>query len=213
MIYFTSDTHFLHDNIVRFSSRPFLDASDMETALIETWNSLVLAGDTVYHLGDFAISYGPKHADRIDNILSRLNGQKFLIKGNHDRKEVTQNPRWVKVMDYHEIKVDRGGIHKQRIVMFHYPIRSWNQYHRNAWHLHGHCHGNLPDPGGKIMDVGVDVHGYRPVSIDEVAEFMADREPILYDHHGDRNDILESEKALADPERTTLEDVKRELDL
>lgn len=184
MIYFTSDTHFLHDNIVKYSERPFADEIEMTATIVRRWNNLIAPGDTVYHLGDFAMSYGRKDADRIDQLLSSLNGQKFLIKGNHDRKEVVENSNWVKVMDYHEIKVDRGGVHKQRIVMFHYPIRSWNQYHRNAWHLHGHCHGNLPDPGGKIMDVGVDVHDYIPISIDQVEEFMSDREPILYDHHG-----------------------------
>ncbi len=52
-----------------------------------------------------------------------------------------------------------------------------------AWMLYGHSHGNLPDIGGKTMDVGVDCHGYKPISLDEVAEFMAGREFVPVDHH------------------------------
>lgn len=182
-IWFTSDTHFLHENIIESSSRPFADLAEMESAMIKNWNAVVKPGDTVYHLGDFALSWGKKHKEPIDRLLSRLNGQKWLIVGNHDRDEVVKNQRWNKVTHYHEIKVDLGGLHKQRIVMSHYPFRSWNQMHRGAWMLHGHSHGNLSDIGGKTMDVGVDVHNYAPISLDEVKSFMESRSIIECDHH------------------------------
>ena len=182
-IWFTSDTHFNHANIVEYSKRPFESLDEMTGAIIHRWNAEVKPGDTVYHLGDFALSWGKKHAELIDGILSRLNGQKWLIVGNHDRDEVTRNPRWNKVTHYHEIKVDLGGVHRQRFVLCHYPLRSWNQMHRGAWMLHGHSHGNLTDIGGKTMDVGVDCHEYRPISVDEVAEFMRGREVAECDHH------------------------------
>lgn len=182
-IWFTSDTHFNHANIIEHAARPFADLDDMTAAMIHRWNTVVNAGDIVYHLGDFALSWGKKHARVIDDILSKLNGNKWLIAGNHDRDEVVKNPRWSKVVHYHEIKVDRDGVHKQRIVMSHYPMRVWNQMHREAWMLHGHSHGNLVDIGGKTMDVGVDCHGYRPISIDEVAVFMEGREAVSVDHH------------------------------
>lgn len=183
MIWFTADTHFNHANIVEYSSRPFRDLEEMTEAIIERWNDCVAAGDTVYHLGDFALSWGKKHAEVIDGILRRLRGQKWLITGNHDRDEVTKNPRWCKVTPYYEIKVDRGGVHKQRIVMCHYAMKVWNQNHRGSWMLHGHSHGNLAYSGGKTMDVGVDCHDFRPISIDEVEKEMAWRNVVSLDHH------------------------------
>lgn len=182
-VWFTADTHFNHANVIAHSARPFADLDEMEESLIANWNECVLRGDTVFHLGDFALSWGKKHADRIDKLLSRLNGSKRLIVGNHDRDEVTKNPRWASVGAYHELKFDLGGVHKQRIVLFHYALRVWNQCHRGAWMLHGHSHGNLTDTGGKTMDVGVDVHGYRPISLDEVREFMRGRSIVAVDHH------------------------------
>jgi calcineurin-like phosphoesterase family protein len=182
-VWFTSDTHFNHAKIIEYSQRPFADVEEMTEVMIERWNKRVKPGDLIYHLGDFALSWGRQHADLVDGILSRLNGQKWLIVGNHDRDEVVENDRWVKVKDLHEIKVDLGGVHKQRIMMCHYPLRSWSQMHRGSWMLHGHCHGNLSDVGGKILDVGVDVWGYAPVSLEWVAEYMGKREVVVCDHH------------------------------
>jgi calcineurin-like phosphoesterase family protein len=183
VIWFTSDTHFNHENIVKYSNRPFTDLGEMTEVLVKNWNEVVEKGDTVYHLGDFALSYGKQSVDVIDKLLSRLNGQKHLIKGNHDRKQVLDNSRWASVRDYHEIKVDLGGIHKQRIVMSHYAFRVWNQMHRGAWMLHGHSHGNLHHAEGKIMDVGVDCHFYRPISLDTVIKRMELCPISCYDHH------------------------------
>jgi calcineurin-like phosphoesterase family protein len=183
MIWFTSDTHFNHENIVKHSNRPFTDLGEMTEVLVKNWNEVVEKGDTVYHLGDFALSYGKQSVDLIDKLLSRLNGHKHLIAGNHDRKPVLDNPRWASVRDYHEIKVDLGGIHKQRIVMSHYAFRVWNQMHRGAWMLHGHSHGNLHHAEGKIMDVGVDCHFYRPISLDTVIKRMELCPISCYDHH------------------------------
>jgi calcineurin-like phosphoesterase family protein len=182
-IWFTSDTHFNHANIIEYSSRPFDDLDDMTETMIARWNAVVNHSDTVYHLGDFALSWGKKHRELCDSLLERLYGQKWLIVGNHDRDEVVKNPRWHKVTHYHEIKIDIGGEHRQRIVMCHYAMRVWNQMHRGAWMLHGHSHGNLTDIGGKTLDVGVDVHGYAPVSVEAVKAFMDGRTVVECDHH------------------------------
>jgi calcineurin-like phosphoesterase family protein len=183
MIWFTADTHFNHENIIDYCSRPFEDLTDMTTSIVRRWNNEVCRGDTVYHLGDFALSWGKKHAKLIDHILSQLNGNKWLIVGNHDRDEVIKNKRWGGVTHYHQLKIDVGGTHKQRIVLCHYAMRVWNQMHRGAWMLHGHSHGSLTDIGGKTMDVGVDSHGFRPISLHEVADYMNGREVVSVDHH------------------------------
>lgn len=181
--WFTSDTHFRHTNIVELSKRPFQSLEEMTERIIENWNAVIGKSDTVYHLGDFALSWGKKDAEPVDSILARLNGQKHLIVGNHDRDEVVKNKRWASARSYHELKIDMGGVHRQRIVLFHYPIRSWNQIHRGAWMLHGHSHGSLEDIGGKTIDVGVDPLNYMPINIHQVAEIMEKRPPVYYDHH------------------------------
>lgn len=197
-LWFTADTHFNHTNAIEYCFRPFETLAEMTDTIVARWNEAVKPGDTIFHLGDFALSWGKIHAATLDAILARLRGQKWLIAGNHDRDEVKKNPRWHAVRDYHELKVDLGDIHKQRIVLFHYSIRSWNQMHRGAWMLHGHSHGNLVDIGGKTMDVGVDVHDYRPISLEEVQQFMAGREIVTYDHHTpeDEKEKLECSKKL-----------------
>lgn len=182
-IHFTADTHFNHANIINYSLRPFKSLDAMTGTIIENWNAKVSPRDTVYHLGDFALSWGRRHAELIDDLLRRLNGHKHLIVGNHDREEVVKSKQWIAVKHYHELKIDLGGEHRQRIVLCHYAMRVWNQNHRGAWMLHGHSHGNLPDIGGKITDVGVDCWNYSPVSLDQIAEYMGNRDIVAVDHH------------------------------
>ena len=191
-IWFTADTHFNHENIVEYSNRPFRDLDHMTEQLILNWNRRVAKGDIIYHLGDFALSWGKKHQPVIDGILSQLHGQKWLITGNHDRDEVKNSPHWVKVLPYHEIKVDRGGKHKQRIVLFHYSLRVWNQMHRGSWMLFAHSHGNLPRPPGRTKDVGVDPNNQRPISIDEVEAEIGHLPIETYDHHIRQGNYTES---------------------
>lgn len=175
-IYFTSDTHFNHANIIQYSDRPFKGIDHMTEVLIANWNKKVKPGDVVYHLGDFSLSWGPKHESMIDDILLRLNGQKYLILGNHDRDEVINNKRWIWARHYHEIKVNVGGDSHQ-IMMFHYALRSWNKMGRGPWMLYGHSHGNLPWHPGKSMDVGVDPNDYGPLSVQYIKTIM-DKRPI-----------------------------------
>lgn len=182
MIFFTADTHFFHENICEYSHRPFSGLPEMTEQLIARWNSVVSGGDIVYVLGDFALTNNSS-GDKVDEILQQLKGTKFLVYGNHDRKSVLNSKFWAKVTPYHEIKIDFGEEHKQKVVLCHYAMRVWNQNHRGAWMLHGHSHGNLSDIGGKIVDVGVDVWDYTPVSATRLHEFMHNREIKAYDHH------------------------------
>ena len=183
MIWFTSDTHFLHKNIIELSDRPFRYVVEMTAQLISNWNAVVKPGDVVYHLGDFALTRNAVEKSLAEHIIKQLHGQKWLIRGNHDSDRIASFSGWYSVQHMHEIKVDLGGEHSQRIVMCHYPLRTWNQSHRGAWMLHGHCHGNLTDIGGKTMDVGVDCHDYRPISLSEVAAYMDKRSITACDHH------------------------------
>jgi len=183
--FFTSDTHFFHDNIIRLSKRPFVNMDAMISTIVENWNAAVGKGDIVYHLGDVFLTWGKRDQDKVNSMLAALNGQKFLIIGNHDRDEAITSKHFVWARHYHEIKVDFGDVHKQRIVMCHYPMRSWNQMGRGAWMLYGHCHGNLPWHPGKSMDIGVDSNRFAPLEVHDIKKIMDKRPIFTEDHHGD----------------------------
>lgn len=150
----------------------------MNEALVENHNATVSKSDLIYHLGDFSWA----NAAKTEEVLRRLNGSIHLIKGNHDGSLATvvrRNPKLVaSFQSYKEIRVGQ-----QRLVLFHFPILSWHQVHYGSWHLHGHCHGNLEFDNGPMLDVGVDVHSFRPIEFDEVATLIKDRSPRLWDHH------------------------------
>lgn len=183
-IFFTSDTHFGHENILIFGKgRPFANIKEHDEAIIEAWNGRVSVGDRVYHLGDFSFAF----RERTEEILSKLNGQIFLVKGNHDKGLKSEKFIWMK--EYYRLKVkDEDTVTgTQEIVLFHYPIESWDKRHYGAWHLHGHCHGNLESPPHQPReDVGVDNQGFAPVSYAEIKERMSKKTFKQLDHHSDK---------------------------
>jgi calcineurin-like phosphoesterase family protein len=163
VIWFTSDLHFGHSNIIKYCERPFKDAEEMNKALIKNWNARVAADDTVYVLGDF--SFMPPGPTK--GILQGLKGKKHLVAGNHDSNRVRGLEEWESVQDYLEV-----GLHGKFFVMMHYPIESWNKHLRGSVHLHGHTHGSDRhggmEPRRNRFDVGIDAWNYQPVSIDEI---------------------------------------------
>lgn len=179
--WFTSDTHWGHANIIEYCSRPFADCAAMDEQLIENWNAIVHPGDAVYHLGDFAITWHRRDSNKVTELARRLNGVIHLVYGNHDRQAVKDAGGFAWKGEYKRIKVG-----DQSIVLFHYPIMSWHGIARGAWHLHGHCHGNLCDTmQAKRFDVGVDCWNYRPINFETVKTEMAKRVFIPVDHHAE----------------------------
>jgi len=185
-VFFTSDTHFGHKNIIQYCERPFKDVHDQTETLIALWNTKVGPQDVVYHLGDFAFM----PADKAEVIVRRLNGSINLILGNHD-KVVKQNKplreAFASVRDMAEVTLreEQSG-EKMTFVLCHYAMRVWNRSHRGAMHLYGHSHGTLPDdPNSLSMDVGIDTHpNLQPYSMDEVLLHMYRKKYKPVDHHG-----------------------------
>jgi calcineurin-like phosphoesterase family protein len=180
MIYFTADQHFGHHNIIKYENRPFKDTKEMDETMILKWNKVVHRNDTVYILGD--VTFSKKESD-VAAIMEQLKGKKVLIKGNHD---YFANKAWTAkyfdhVTDYLEINC-KG----MKFCLMHYPMATWNKKHHGAIHLHGHIHSNeLPfEIGGKILNVGVDLFDYRPVSIDEVIQ-LTNMMPYEFDSNSD----------------------------
>jgi calcineurin-like phosphoesterase family protein len=174
-IFVGSDPHFDHLRIIELCNRPFKDAEEMNEAIIAKHNAKVGKNDYWYCLGDVYFGRDP---EKIKKMLARMNGYKFLILGNHDPlfkvgASKDYNLGFEQVHYYVELKA-----FGTKIILFHYPMITWNKSHWGSWHLHGHEHGNLPDDPNKLrIDVGVDCHNFNPLSLDEVAEIMKKKTP------------------------------------
>lgn len=167
-IWLTSDTHFLHKNIVLFR-KGFQSIEEHDETLIENWNSRIKKRDRVYHHGDIALS----KQDAVAKLLRRLNGQIYLIKGNHDgpAQQPMCRERFVWIRSLDTLKV--GDF---KIVMCHYALRTWNCQHYGAVHTFGHSHGTLPDDESLAsMDVGVDTNDFKPYAYEEVHQILKRR--------------------------------------
>ena len=130
--FYISDLHFGHTNCLAFDNRPFKSIQEHDAELIRRWNSVVLPGDIVYILGDM---FWCKATEAIE-ILKQLNGQKILIKGNHDRcHDINFKKCFVKICEYEE--VEDGG---DKIVLCHYPIPCFKNHFYGWLHFYGHVH-------------------------------------------------------------------------
>jgi len=133
----------------------------MNEVLVENWNSRVSKKDNIVIIGDFAFK---RHARWI-NIL---NGNKILIRGNHDKMSADIEKNFSSV---HDILLRK--INGQFICFLHYAMRTWPGPFMKTWHLYGHTHGRMPEPDCfRSCDVGTDVWGYAPVSFKMISEKM-----------------------------------------
>ena len=160
-IYFTSDQHFGDSAARSFYRRPFASVAEMDQQMIDRWNSVVSPGDgdEVWHLGDFAVR---QSAQRVAHLLQTLHGRKHLIVGNNDGPAVTDCSGWQSVRRYEELTIDG-----KKLVLCHYPFRTWRDVGRGSINLHGHSHGRLK-PLPHQYDVGVDVWDFRPVRLADI---------------------------------------------
>jgi len=161
-VFFTSDEHYGHRNVIRFCRRPYEDVDEMDEDFISKFNETVPKDGLTFHGGDFCL--WSKTSEVYRKYVSRLNGNHVFLMGSHDR--------WLNNKTSHEII--EIIIDKQPIVICHYAMRVWHRSHYNSWLLYGHSHGNLP-PEGKSWDIGVDTNGYRPLSFDELRDIMNHR--------------------------------------
>ena len=107
-VFFTSDSHFCHKNIIEFCSRPFETVEEMNEKLVENWNKVVGPSDIVYHLGDFCFAGSAEW----HYLLGKLNGRIHLIIGNHDEKTGTA----VSDISAALILADKSDVHRDRVV-------------------------------------------------------------------------------------------------
>lgn len=196
-IYFTSDWHLGHANVINFSKRPFTDLDNMHAALISNFNKIVTPDSVTYFLGDIVFLGSEKSKELID----QLNGTKILVLGNHDKGvESSYNSGFDVVLNSATIFIEQ-----EKVTLSHYPLvglyrentekmknrtegEGWHGEFRHTaagftvknegqFHLHGHIHS--PNSGqstrtlGRQFDVGVDANNYRPVHIGEIASWIS----------------------------------------
>ena len=169
MIYYTSDLHLGHANVLRHCNRPFETVEEMDAALIANWNSRIEPKDTVYIVGDFFY----RNKRPANDYLRKLNGSKALIVGNHDHtwmSQVNLNRAFTVVANLLTIK---DG--ERAVVLCHYPMLSWRGSARGSLMVHGHIHNNTSadywpylQSHLNILNAGVDINGFFPVTLDEM---------------------------------------------
>lgn len=160
-IWFTSDTHFGHSKIIEYCHRPFKNVHEMDMEIIRRWNSKIKKRDLVFHLGDFSLC-GKDYATR---IVSQLNGEIRLIKGNHDR----HGEQWFRDIGIAKV-YDYPIVFEDFIVLSHEPMPFIPS--AGMINLHGHIHDSLMYEtwGNRCACMCVERHDYYPVHIKEIAK-------------------------------------------
>lgn len=189
MIYFTSDPHYYHLNVIKYCNRPFSSVEEMNEMLIKNWNDVVAPDDTVYCLGDFSMAFRP-----VEAFSHRLSGTKYLVPGNHDfchsYHKKSRNPEnrkvWTqKYVDHgwivlpEQTTLDIPGV--ATVNMCHHPYvlnlegddkyMNWRPTNDGRWLLCGHVHQNWKVQD-KMINVGVDVWDFKPVSVEEISKII-----------------------------------------
>lgn len=182
MIWFTSDLHFFHDRILEFHpKRKEIFGNTVEKAkeaMIQLWNSRVNKKDTVYILGDLA--FGEVEDKR--KLFQRLNGNKVLILGNHDKIPDHLKCYFNHITQIKNIKFKKSVynfLHKDlEVIMCHFPILSWEHKDKGSIMIHGHCHGKVDQINTNSkelrVDVGIDgnLANYDLISLEKLANYF-----------------------------------------
>ena len=163
-IYVISDTHFNHNNIIKYCNRPFKDVQEMNETLISNWNNTVDNTDIVYMLGDFCL--GP--ADCIAPLVQRLNGHKILITGNHDRqnKKIYLDAGFEKVIKETAGIIYLDGNREVYINFSHHP-------HPEMLHnIYEHVHDLTDNNDAEHFCACVEQISYTPIELQEIINRM-----------------------------------------
>lgn len=170
MIYFISDTHFNHINVIEYCNRPFKNIQEMNNAIIDKWNETVKDNDIVYHLGDFAL--GKK--EDINDLVSKLKGKIYLVRGNHDNWSAsTYEKLGLNILRNPPIRLD-----EYKLILSHTPIPD-KLIPAEYINIHGHIHNKLlyecvEKYDSKLysmrkhINVSCDVTEFKPINIENL---------------------------------------------
>ena len=174
MKYFSSDYHLGHKHVIPWSNRPFNNIEEMNEKIISNIESLP-SGSDLYFLGD--LSWDMSILDGFFNRMRKANIHFHWILGNHDEKHGAEKYRKNCSSQSHMKDVYIGD--KTPVVLCHYPMLTWNKSHYNSFMLYGHHHANSHGTAelvykaeGKMLNVNVEFHDYKPWSEEEIIEYM-----------------------------------------
>lgn len=191
MVYFSSDWHLGHANIIKYDDRPFRSVEEMNEVIITNVTKRLNKGDSLYFLGDFALTRSSNEMEGWMKDLSYTGANLYFIKGNHDKADTLKlyNRYGTYLGEQKKIKIPdlkaQDGI--QEIVLNHYRMDVWDKSHHSAWHLHGHSHHSLPErTDSRCIDVGINGKDYNYDLLDYqmVSNYMAKKTYKPIDHHG-----------------------------
>lgn len=177
-VFFISDFHLFHKNVVKFDNRPFVDKNGepdmlgMNKTIIKNWNDTVKQNDIVFYLGDLV--FGRK--EWANQVIHALNGEIHYIMGNHDMyDDIKSLGRFKTISDYIDLNI-LGDVQSPNLhfCLMHYPVYSWNRAHHGSYMIHGHCHMSLSEKefhqDKRIYDVGCNGWNYTPVGYCKIVE-------------------------------------------
>lgn len=156
-IFVTSDTHFSHENIIKYTGRPFKTIDEMNEEIINKWNNKVRKDDLVIHLGDFALG----NEEEVKDIKNRLNGAIILLKGNHDHKAIRKAG----------FLIIKGNLEIGNLIFSHNPLRK-EGIPKGFINIHGHIHEKESLNG---INVSVEKTDYQPLNLEELKRLAKNR--------------------------------------
>lgn len=194
MVFFTSDLHIYHANVIKYCDRPFSSVEEMNEILVKQWNDTIGPEDTVYCLGDFSMAFRP-----VETFTTRLNGTKYLVPGNHDfchsyhkhsrtlegqanwiQKYIDNG--WIVLPEQATLDIPTVGIvnmcHHPYVILDRHDIyddkyTKWRPKDDGRWLLCGHVHEKWRVVN-KMINVGVDQWNFKPVSMDQIIKIITE---------------------------------------
>ena len=170
-VWFTSDLHFYHKNICKYCNRPFDNIEEMNQKLIDNWNSVVKKDDTVFLLGDMGFC----GLEKLKGLMSQLNGNIFLIQGNHDPDNIVAALYRDKIiMNFDRLMsvtiIGDEECPNQELTLCHFPMIDWYNKRKGSWMIHGHQHQlpNMTSCSVAHWDVGIDKNNLIPISFEQL---------------------------------------------
>jgi len=156
-IFVISDTHFLHDNIIKYCNRPFNSTEGQDKVMIRRWNNVVKTDDLVIHVGDFALH---KDSKAVEEIINSLNGRKILVKGNHDRKST----HWYLTNGFSFVC---DSFVLDGILFTHRPVEKIEKWKFNIF---GHIHNKVLQKyeDNRYINVSVERINYTPTLLEKL---------------------------------------------
>lgn len=201
-LWFFADPHFGHEAIRCYCHRPWSTIKDHDDAILQRYNELVSPRDDVIFLGDFAFRNHEKY-------IAKLPGKKTFVFGNHDRMSMEALRNFSRVIGArHCPGVVELSVGAFTVTGSHFPMASWNASHYGAWHVHGHCHGRMPEPEHMLRcDVGVDVWDYYPVNFELVRRKMTARLPAWRQRQSELDKLHDNELPGEDTRENRAKDI------